>query len=125
MNTPDHLFKALSDRNRFRVVAALLQSKELCACQVHEWLGVTGATASKHMSILVASGLVLSRKDGRWVHYRINRDQANLRPLMSWIRNQVKEDIDLLEDLKDLSSVTACPPVELRKRQRQATSTCC
>jgi ArsR family transcriptional regulator len=125
MDTPDHLFKALSDRNRFRVVAALLQSRELCACQIHEWLGVTGATASKHMSILVASGLVLSRKDGRWVHYRINRDQANLRPLMSWIRNQVKEDIDLLEDLKDLSSVTACPPVELRKRQRQATSTCC
>jgi ArsR family transcriptional regulator len=125
MDTPDHLFKALSDRNRFRVVAALLQIKELCACQIHEWLGVTGATASKHMSILVTSGLVLSRKDGRWVHYRINREQANLRPLMSWIRNQVKADIDLLEDLKDLSSVTACPPVELRKRQRQATSTCC
>ena len=125
MYTSDYLFKALSDRNRFRVVAALLQIKELCACQIHEWLGVTGATASKHMSILVTSGLVLSRKDGRWVHYRINRDQANLRPLMSWIRNQVKEDIDLLEDLKDLSSVTACPPVELRKRQRQAASTCC
>ena len=125
MYTPDYLFKALSDRNRFRVVAALLQIKELCACQIHEWLGVTGATASKHMSILVTSGLVLSRKDGRWVHYRINREQANLRPLMSWIRNQVKADIDLLEDLKDLSSVTACPPVELRKRQRQATSTCC
>ena len=116
MDTPDHLFKALSDRNRFRVVAALLQSKELCACQIHEWLRVTGATASKHMSILVASGLVLSRKDGRWVHYRINREQANLRPLMSWIRNQVKADIDLLKDLKGLSSVTACPPVELRKR---------
>jgi ArsR family transcriptional regulator len=125
MYTPDYLFKALSDRNRFRVVAALLQIKELCACQIHEWLGVTGATASKHMSILVTSGLVLSRKDGRWVHYRINREQANLRPLMSWIRNQVKADIDLLEDLKDLSSVTACPPVELRKRQRQAAATCC
>jgi len=124
MNTPDHLFKALSDRNRFRVIAALLQSKELCACQIHEWLRVTGATASKHMSILVASGLVLSRKDGRWVHYRINREQANLHPLISWIRNQVKADIDLLEDLKHLSSVTACPPVELRKRQRQAASTC-
>jgi ArsR family transcriptional regulator len=125
MYTPDYLFKALSDRNRFRVVAALLQIKELCACQIHEWLGVTGATASKHMSILVTSGLVLSRKDGRWVHYRINREQANLRPLMSWIRNQVKADTHLLEDLKDLSSVTACPPVELRKRQRQAAATCC
>jgi len=125
MDTPDYLFKALSDRNRFRVVAALLQIKELCACQIHEWLGVTGATASKHMSILVTSGLVLSRKDGRWVHYRINREQANLRPLMSWIRNQVKADTHLLEDLKDLSSVTACPPVELRKRQRQAAATCC
>ena len=125
MATPDHLFKALSDRNRFRVVSALLQSKELCACQVHEWLRVTGATASKHMGILVASGLVLSRKDGRWVHYHLNRKDTNLRPLFNWIRNQVKADIELLEDLKDLGSVTACPPVELRKRQREAASTCC
>ena len=77
------------------------------------------------MSILVASGLVLSRKDGRWVHYRINRGQANLRPLMNWIRNQVKADSSLLEDLKNLNSVTACPPVELRKRQREAATTCC
>jgi ArsR family transcriptional regulator len=125
MTTPDHLFKALSDRNRFRVVAALLHSKELCACQVHEWLGVTGATASKHMGILVASGLVLSRKDGRWVHYRLNRKDTNLRSLFNWIRRQLKADKELLDDLNKLNSVTACPPVELRKRQREAATTCC
>ena len=44
---------------------------------------------------------------------------------MNWIRNQVKADISLLEDLKNLNSVTACPPVELRKRQREAATTCC
>ena len=125
MTTPDDLFKALSDRNRLRVVAALLQSKELCACQIHEWLGVTGATASKHMGILVASGLVLSRKDGRWVHYCLNRKDTNLRSLFNWIRRQLKADKELLDDLNKLNSVTACPPVELRKRQREAASTCC
>ena len=125
MSSLDHLFKALSDRNRFRVVASLLQSKELCACQIYEWLGVTGATASKHMGILVASGLVLSRKDGRWVHYRLNRKDTNLRSLFNWIRRQLKADSSLLEDLKNLSSVTACPPVELRKRQREAATICC
>ena len=125
MATPDHLFKALSDRNRFRVVGALLQSKELCACQIHEWLGVTGATASNHMGILVGSGLVLSRKDGRWVHYCLNRKDTNVRPLFNWIRRQLKADKELLDDLNKLNSVTACPPVELRKRQREAASTCC
>ena len=49
MTGTENIFKALGDRNRLRILAALLCHKELCACQIHEWLGVTGATASKHL----------------------------------------------------------------------------
>lgn len=125
MISPVCLFKALSDRNRLRVVFALLEKKELCACQIYEWLGIKGATASNHMSILKSSGLVLSRKDGRWVHYRLNLKDTNVNPLLKWIRNQLDRDNDLLDDLKRLDIVTACPPVELRKRQREAATICC
>ena len=124
MISPVCLFKALSDRNRLRVVFALLEKKELCACQIYEWLGIKGATASNHMSILKSSGLVLSRKDGRWVHYRLNLKNTKVSPLLRWIRKQSNTDKDLLVDLKHLEAVTACPPVELRKCQRKAVTTC-
>ena len=71
------LFKALSDRNRLRIIAALLKHRELCACQLTELIQVTGATASRHMGVLIASGLVDRRKDGRWVYYRIRLEQTD------------------------------------------------
>ena len=57
------IFKALSDRNRLRIVSALMKCDELCACQLTELIQVTGATASRHMGVLISSGLVDSRKD--------------------------------------------------------------
>ena len=65
------ILKALSDKNRMRVVAALWRFDELCACQITELLNVSGATASRHLGILQKTGLVESRKEGRWVYYKI------------------------------------------------------
>lgn len=86
------LFKALSDRNRLRVVTALLSHSELCACQISELMQVTGATASRHMSVLVGSGIVNSRKDGRWVYYSLAEDSKPIDGLIGWIRMYVKND---------------------------------
>ena len=57
MKTQLEQLKALSDRNRLRVVAALMNTSELCACQISELLGVSGATASRHMDLLIRAGL--------------------------------------------------------------------
>ena len=114
----------MGDRNRLRIMAALLCYKELCACQIHEWLGVTGATASKHLSLLVDNGLIESRKEGRWVHYRTNRNNPAIRPLINWIKKQVELDDALQSDLKKLEPVTSCTPVELRKKQRDRAACC-
>lgn len=62
--------KALSDQHRVRAFMALLRG-ELCACQIIELLSLAPSTVSKHMSILVTAGLVESRKDSRWVYYRL------------------------------------------------------
>ena len=120
----ENIFKALGDRNRLRILAALLCHKELCACQIHEWLGVTGATASKHLSILVDNGLIESRKEGRWVHYRASRYSTAIRPLINWIKKQIELDDALQSDLKKLEPVTSCTPVELRKKQRDRVACC-
>ena len=67
--------KALSDINRVRILMAL-GKRELCVCQITEFLGLAPSTVSKHMSILDHARLVESRKDGRWVYYRLASEDA-------------------------------------------------
>ncbi|MCH5185505.1 MAG: winged helix-turn-helix transcriptional regulator [Oscillospiraceae bacterium] len=66
------IFKALSDENRVRILE-ILKSGEKCACKLLEELNVTQPTLSHHMKILCDSGIVDSRKDGKWTYYRISK----------------------------------------------------
>ena len=67
------LTKALSDENRVRSLMAL-KNGELCVCQIIELLGLAPSTVSRHMTILHQAGLVESRKEGRWIYYRLTND---------------------------------------------------
>lgn len=62
--------KALSDQHRVRALLALRRG-ELCVCQLIDLFALAPSTVSKHMSILKQAGLVDSRKDSRWVYYRL------------------------------------------------------
>ena len=108
-------------------MASLLKRKELCVCQINEWLGVSGATASNHLNALSKAKIVKNRKDGRWVHYSLDQQDEDLNTLMKWIERKISEDSELLEDLKRLEKVTSCTPIELRnlQREKQATLSCC
>lgn len=106
MNKPLNALKALSDRNRLRVVAALMAHEELCACHILELLEVTGATASRHMGVLIRAGLVQSRKAGRWVHYRLTA--AFPAPLVQWLETELQNDPGIKADRKALIKITAC-----------------
>lgn len=64
------LMKALAARTRLRIVG-LLAAGEICVCHIHESLGVPQPTASRHLAYLRRAGLVDTRKDGLWVHYRL------------------------------------------------------
>lgn len=64
------LFKALGDETRLRIVA-LLSHGELCVCHVEEALKISQPNVSRHLSILRAAGVVKSRREGTWVHYRL------------------------------------------------------
>ncbi|TCK98743.1 ArsR family transcriptional regulator [Natranaerovirga hydrolytica] len=67
------LFKALSDETRLRIIA-MLDSKELCACNILEAFDITQPTLSYHMRILTKSGIVNSRKNGSWMHYSLDKN---------------------------------------------------
>lgn len=69
------VFKAFCDENRIRILE-MLQSGEKCACVILEELNVTQPTLSHHMKILCDSGIVESRKYGKWTHYKISAQGA-------------------------------------------------
>jgi len=64
------VFKAFSDENRLKILE-MLRSGEKCACILLERMHITQPTLSHHMKILRDSGIVVSRKSGKWVHYSI------------------------------------------------------
>ena len=66
------LFKALADATRLRILGLLLTG-EVCVCDIHESLKIPQSKASRHLAYLRKSGLVETRRDGLWVHYRLGR----------------------------------------------------
>jgi len=65
------IFKALSDETRLRILK-LLEHGELCVCDLFSALDMVQPKVSFHLSVLKEAGLIKDRKEGRWVHYRIN-----------------------------------------------------
>ena len=72
------VFKALCDPKRLAILEQL-RSGEKCACVLQEPMDLTQSGLSYHMKILCDSGLVVSRQEGKWTHYRLSvsgRDRA-------------------------------------------------
>jgi len=66
------IFKAFCDENRLTILE-ILRSGEKCACLLLDEMDITQPTLSHHMKILVDSGIVTARKEGKWMHYSISK----------------------------------------------------
>ena len=66
------VFKALCDERRQRILE-LLHSGEKCACILMDEMGMPQSSLSYHMKILCDSGIVTSREEGKWTHYKISK----------------------------------------------------
>ena len=67
------VFKAFCDENRLMILE-MLQSGEKCACVLLEKLNIVQSTLSHHMKILVESGIVSARNEGKWTYYSISKN---------------------------------------------------
>jgi DNA-binding transcriptional ArsR family regulator len=112
-----NITKALSDENRVRILMALHAHDELCVCRINELLELAPSTVSKHLFLLKNARLVKSRKDGRWMHYRLNRGQDApeiVTQALDWIvrsvsdEQEIKADRGKLTRILSLSLETAC-----------------
>jgi ArsR family transcriptional regulator len=69
--------KALADATRLRVIAALRQ-RELCVCELCDALEATQSTLSTHLTLLRDAGITRTRKQGKWIYYRLSEEAAPL-----------------------------------------------
>jgi len=66
------LFAALADRTRLRLLN-LMNGREVCVCYFVEILKQSQPKVSRHLAYLRRAGVVRARREGRWMHYRIER----------------------------------------------------
>jgi ArsR family transcriptional regulator len=68
----ERLFKALADRNRVRILNLLVSAGEaVCVCALTPTLGLSQATVSYHLKLLVDAGLLERERRGRFAFYRV------------------------------------------------------
>ena len=98
--------KALSDESRVRALMFLTRG-ELCVCQIVEMLGLAPSTVSKHMAVLHGARLVESRKEGRWIHYRLADETAPpcVQQAIAWARECLAKDPAIRADAKTLRRI--------------------
>ena len=98
--------KALSDASRVRALTALAGG-ELCVCQIIELLGLAPSTVSKHMAVLHQAGLVESRKEGRWIYYRLaeEAERSCARAALAMMLDCLGKDGRIRDDAKRMKSI--------------------
>ena len=67
------IFKAFCDENRVKILKLLLTGEKR-ACVLLDDMHITQPTLSHHMKILCDSGIVIGRKEGKWMHYSISEN---------------------------------------------------
>ncbi|WP_312235791.1 metalloregulator ArsR/SmtB family transcription factor [Pseudescherichia sp.] len=72
MQQPVQLFKILSDETRLAIVMLLRECGELCVCDLCAVTAQSQPKISRHMAILREAELVLDRREGKWIHYRLS-----------------------------------------------------
>jgi ArsR family transcriptional regulator len=112
-----NIAKALADGNRMRVIGALIENDELCVCQITEMLRLAAATVSRHMSILQNARLVQSRKQGRWVYYRLVDSFPGV--LRQWLMESISDTPEVTADRQNLLSILSCEPDDLCRHQKE------
>tara|TARA_R110002049_G_scaffold308712_1_gene513592 strand:- start:835 stop:1185 length:351 start_codon:yes stop_codon:yes gene_type:complete len=70
----DDFYSVLSHPMRLRALVLLKQEGELCVCELTHALVLAQPVISRHLGLLKEAGLLLSRRQGLWVYYRVSEN---------------------------------------------------
>ena len=101
------MLRALADPTRLRIVG-LLTGGEVCVCHIHDALDIPQPRASRHLAYQ-RSGLVGTRRDGLWVHYRLAPiEDPAVRTLFDSAVHSLGHLETITRDRKRLEKETGC-----------------
>jgi ArsR family transcriptional regulator len=110
--TLEHLFRALADSTRLRLIN-LMAEQEVCVCYFTEAIGVPQPKISRHLAYLRRAGLVASRREGKWMHYRIVSPAGlHAAEILNKTIEALRQDPHLRRDLQKLEKA-CCGPKSL------------
>jgi len=103
-------FAALADKTRLRLLN-LMRGGEVCVCFFAETLDTNNPKVSRHLAYLKRAELVAGRRDGKWMHYRLNKppDPARAK-ILDDLFASFENDPEMQKDRKVLTKVCCAPP---------------
>lgn len=109
------LFKALSDETRLRSLMLINAEEELCVCELMQALQESQPKVSRHLAQLRKIGLLLDKRQGQWIYYRINPN------LPAWALRVIDETCSANSDLIDQNLTR----LKLMGDRPERAKTCC
>lgn len=86
--TPTALFKCLADDTRTKITLLIVREGELCVCELTAALDQSQPKISRHLALLRSAGLLMDRRQGQWVYYRLHPE------LPDWVTAVLKDVVD-------------------------------
>jgi ArsR family transcriptional regulator len=105
----DEFFAALADKTRLRLIN-LMRNGEVCVCFFAETLGTNNPKISRHLAYLKRAGLVVARRDGKWMHYRLSHPKnKEAAMLFDSLLETLSRDPEMKADLETMANVCCSP----------------
>jgi ArsR family transcriptional regulator len=115
LNETDTLFKMLADSTRLRCLLLMQAEGELCVCELTHALNLSQPKISRHLAHLREAGVLVARRNGTWMNYRINPDLQGwalqvLQTTLDGVRNSEPfiSDKKILDNMADRPGQACC-----------------
>ncbi len=115
LNETDVFFKMLADSTRLRCLMLMQAEGELCVCELTHTLNLSQPKISRHLAHLREAGVLVARRNGTWMLYRINPDMQDwalkiLQTTLDGIRHTEPfvSDKKMLDKMPDRPALACC-----------------
>ena len=105
----DLLFRALADPTRLRLIN-LMADQEMCVCYFIDVIGAPQPKISRHLAYLRRAGIVISRREGKWMHYRLTvPHESHAAAILRTTVQALREDKEMQRDRERLGRACCGP----------------
>jgi ArsR family transcriptional regulator len=115
LNDTDTFFKMLADSTRLRCLMLMQADGELCVCELTHALSLSQPKISRHLAHLREAGVLVARRNGTWMNYRINPDLQGwaleiLQSTLDGVRRAepFRSDMKLLASMENRPGLACC-----------------